>query len=444
MADLSNVPPEVMQILTHDPPYSRGELAILQAYAIRPDANPVMVRAFEHLGVTAPHAPGPPPPSSDFGIPGLDIPDSIGGIGLPTLDFMQPEYPNGGGSTAYAPSEPSSFHQDLPHQGAADINFEKMRTGRESNSHRPTLDWAAPIGEALDSGGGGLFTPGGVSSSGGTVYIPALDGPGGGGSSSSSGVDPYVNAAQPTSSMTALFGESPATSRAPDGTPAGSNTVTQGLGTPGSTTDWKAEALRTAIPESRLFSDPNSAFASLANSQIDRVAANPELIAQQLYADAPLAAANQTEWLQNIKMLSDLGLLSDVPNADIFSGKPESGVTTLEQIEAVNNAFRGGHGSQVDPRALYHQAFSRILNSDAQTFVDPNQGGGVAGDAENQVAVTNGMLGAVTPFVYSGSQEGYIQRLNQAGLQYIGEVATSRTSLSYPEWLKSQGAMDWL
>lgn len=467
MADLSNVPPEVLQILTHDPPYSAGEKAILQSYILRPDANPVVLRAFQNMGVLpgdsarAFHAdlrnkgagdinwdtyvPGQPQMSSDLGIPGLNLPDNLDGLsGLSGLN------PIGSGIEAEKANPRASAYDTVDFPQVLD----RPDPGRQSR-HQITADWAAPFGglRSTDGNFGGLITSGGPPNpaSGGDVYIPAagtptrdfMTGPGGGGSpSSGGGADPYARTAQPASSLTALFGESPATSRTPDGMPAGSNTMTQGAGTPGAT-DWKAERTKAEIDFDPLRIDPTSAFASVADSQLARVAANPEFMADVLYPGAPNLQANQTEWLANVKMLSELGLLSNIPNADIFTGKPEGNVMMLEQVEALKNSM-AGKGSEVDPRAIYQKAFARILNSDASKFLAEDYGQGVAGDAENQIAVTNGMLGAVAPFVYSGSREAYIQRLNMAGMQYLSEVAMSGTSLSYPEWLKAHGADTWM
>ena len=206
-------------------------------------------------------------------------------------------------------------------------------------------------------------------------------------------------------------------------------------------TDWKAQAASLNIP-SDLELDPTSAFAGVRNDMRGSVLANPKLMADYLYPGAPLTAASQAEWLNNIKTLSDFGLLTDVPNADIFNARPSSEITTLKQIEDVKNAMPE-FNSEIDPRWVYQEAFTRILNSDANKFRDPERGG-TEGDPENQVAVTNGMLSVVTPFIYQPQQEAYIAELNRAGMQYISEVAGGKTTMSYPEWLKASGAVNWM
>lgn len=423
----ASVPPEVLQILTKSPPYTPGEKMILQAYVTREGANPEIAFSINHL-LGGQSSPAPAPPSSDFGIPGLDIPDNIAGIGLPTLDFMQ-----GGGSSTYAPSEPSAFHQDLKHQGATDINFDRMNAaspppGNLPGVGTPTADFLTPAANLRD-----WMTP--EFPEGGGSDMPSARGP-------STGESP--------TSLTAMFGAPTGSmSRSPDATPAGSNTMTQGAGnrSPGTVvstdpTDWKSEAAKQQEYD-YLGIDPNSDFYGIRSDQVARVAANPEIMAEYLYPDAPLTQAGQTEWLQNVLMLSKMGLLTDVPNATIFTKGPEGAIGTMEQVEAMKKSMPE-FNAEIDPRSIYREAMTRLLNSDATQFQSEDYGQGTKGDAENQVAVTNGMLAAVKPFIYAPQQEAYVQSLNRAGMQYLSEVAASRTSLSYPEWLKSQGAMDWL
>ncbi len=412
--DLSDVPPEVLEILTHGGPYSPGDAAILRAYAREQGANPIVAQA---IGRAMQNTPPPSTPTIDaprrlptdgsgtLNIPTLDLPNPFAGIGNP-FDALLPD-PTSELPTIDAPRELSpqpSYREGVKAPEPKPFYREGVRTpdpmaGSQIDRDRAISQIDAELGGAAPS-------------------LPDRWG-------STAGPAPIPEDFRPSVEM----GGGPGVSR-----PDGSSRKTDWMGQP------EARAPMEINAPIMSFS-PDSIFASLRDDQISRVAANPSLVASQFYPDAPLTQASQTEWLGDVMMLAELGLLDGSANATVLT-KPGGPNEILEQVEALKNAMPG-RGGTVDPRAIYHEAFSRIINSDAAQFFT-NEHDGVKGDAENQVAVSNGLLAAATPFLHDSSREAFIQRLNSAGMQYLGEVARSGTSLSYPEWLQSQGATDWL
>lgn len=447
MADLSNVPPEVMQILAHDPPYSPGELEILRAYAARPDANPVLVRAFQNpsLGIMTPQSAAPPP--SDFGIPGLDIPDNIMGIGLPTRDFMSPP-------PTLADSS-SAFHQDLRHQGAADINMDTA-----APASPPPTDQVTPTTQAGAVTGGGFGNPLDLLSEDAfRGYGEAMKGfnplgfmepkyPNGGGTSASSGDMPERRDTPSNNPFDVFLGDAPPTTRQ-SGIAGPVSPPTTNLGDPrlstrgapgGQTTgaDWRGlrELEKTLVP-------PDSAFANIPASEIGKlstVMANPQLLAGMLYPDTPMTAAMATPNVTALAQLARYGLLS--PGTKMLDeGQMGSGINQARLVEQTLNSMKGVNGAEVSPRAVYQEAFRRLLNTPVEEM---STGNGDPGDLSNQIAVTNAYLLLAKPFVSQGQQDFFEQKLNRWAEAYAQQYVNGETDVSYPQWLSDHGAQNLL
>lgn len=455
MADLSNVPPEVLQILTHDPPYSEGEKALLQNYILRPDANPVILTAFQKMGVMQGDSAGPfhtdlrypganpsnqigsmpPPPQSDLGIPGLNLPDNLDGLaGLSGLN------PWGSGIEEEKANPRAEDYGTIPFPQVLD----RPDPGRQSRN-QITSDWAGPIGEALNSGGGGLVTPGGVPTSGGTIFIPQHDklgGPGGGGSSSGISGTNTETQGQPSSATASsgLGGVFDATDPALAKVPGfGGSLPSPGLG--GSmTTDWAA---RRDLELSSVPSD--SVFANIPVgewSKFSYLMSNPNLLAGKLYEGTPATAAMATPMVGAIAELARKGLLQSgdqMINAEGFG----SNVSQARMVEDTINAMRGQKGAEVSPRAIYQEAFRRALNTPVEEM---STGDGDPGDLSNQIAITNGYLLLAQPFISEGQQEYFKTKLDRYAQAYAQQVVNGEidVSYSYPQWLSDHGAQNLL
>lgn len=422
MADLSNVPPEVLKILTHDPPYSQGELQVLRAYAARPDANPVLVRAFQNpsLGITPP----PSPPSSDFGIPGLDIPDNIAGIGLPTADFMQ------GLSTPPPTLADSSaaFHQDLRHQGAADINMATAVPASSGVTPFPT-DSVTPTTQAGAITGGGFGLP----------TRDFMDG-------WSNPFDPQPDTTLPERRDVSSGSPLDAFLPTPDPVPgsAGGRRLGQERTAPaGPSTgmNWKSvrDLERTLVP-------PDSAFANIPDAELNKFAmlvANPELLAGKLYEGTPMTAASATPMVGALAQLAKYGLLSP-GNQMVQAGGFGSDLNQARMVEETLNSMKGQMGAEVSPRAIYEEAFRRTLNTDVKDMDATSQVGGEAGDLANQIAVTNSYLLLAQPFISQGQQDFFKSKLDRWAEAYAQQWVNGETDVSYPQWLSDHGAQNLL
>lgn len=474
--DFSGVPPQVLQILTHNPPYTAGETMILRAYAASPGADSVMADAImillgPDLGQAAPGAAMPAPPAATvLAAPGggggggfdgatptpraapgglslsnpftLDALAPLRHLGTPTLDFANPQGPPNAPMpmpprpTLGAVRTPSGAPMPTPPPAAP-----AAPGGGITLSNPFTLDALTPlsqIGRPTRDFMSPQATSAPESAPMPTPPPPRITPPAAPGGGEGSPFDIFKGLGRPTGDFwDGGPGPPPPPTRDRFGGIGRSGGAPLGAAVnPNARADMAARQLPPLIGT---FS-PNSVFAGIADEQIGRVSANPELVAQQFYPDLPTTQAGATQWLSDVMELSKLGLLSNTPNSTIFD-KPRSDIAMLSQVEALQKAMPG-HGGQVDAGAIYREAFQRILNSDASTFSTGT--GGVVGDPENQTAVTNGMLAAVAPFVYEGSRDAYIARLNRAQMQYLGDIATSGTSLSYPEWLRDHGALDWL
>ena len=415
MADLSNVPPEVMQILAHDPPYSPGELEILRAYAARPDANPVLVRAFQNpsLGVIE-------PPRRNNYAPTLDF---MNGIPRPTLDFLMPSptdlssrtLPTSGSGTLRVPvgPEPGITTPALPpddgRSGTGTLNIPEASV--------ESIDVPAPPPDDNRHGTG-------------TLNIPEWN-PFGGGNP----VEAILGGGTPTPSRQAHV-SGPVTPTTNLGDPRLSTRGAPGGQTTGA--DWRGlrELEQTLVP-------PDSAFANIPASDLDKFStlmANPNLLAGMLYPDTPMTAAMATPNVTALAQLARYGLLS--PGTKMLDeGQMGSDINQARLVEQTLNSMKGVNGAEVSPRAIYQEAFRRALNTPVEEM---STGNGDPGDLSNQIAVTNAYLLLAKPFVSQGQQDFFEQKLNRWAEAYAQQYVNGETDVSYPQWLSDHGAQNLL
>ncbi len=426
--DPSRIPPEVLSALTREG-LSQGDRLVLQAYVSDPQSDPrVAAMARQMLGISAPETPTPGGPGLEAQLQAqIDQPMGQALPGVPQREAGAPpetwvqravsgtmSQPSAG---APRPADPSLLDQMMqgPRDiaGAAGFGMEPQRAG-------PAFDYG---GAARQVAEGWLGSP----------PRPASDNaPGPAGAPSAP--------ATPGSSADDIALSNKFAELGGDGGFAGSDMgagLSYGGVAPGSQ-DW----IKQRELDLQLF-DPESAFSGVGSGEaIAMLANNPELVARRLYDGAPGVAAAQAPTIQAMMQLAQLGLLTEGgPNATLNTGNKISNTTQLEQVEALKNQIPE-FGAQVDPRAIWEEALRRSLNTEPNAMSTGEFG--VAGDPQNQIAITNGALIAAKPFLTEESQESLTNLLARMGQEYLDGWSRGEITVSYAKYLDEMGAAQWL
>jgi hypothetical protein len=415
--DPSRIPPEVLSALTREG-LSQGDRLVLQAYVSDPQSDSrVAAMARQMLGISAPEAPSL---ETQFQAQ-IDQPMGRALPGVPQREAGAPPETWAQRAVSGTMSQPSAGAPSLLDQmmqgprdiaGAAGFGMEPQRAG-------PGFDYGGAARQVAEGWLGSPPRPASDNAPGPTGTPSAPVAPG------SSANDVALS-----NKFAELGGEGGFS-----GSEIGAGLSYGGVA-PGSQ-DW----IKQREAELQLF-DPASAFAGTNSAAISSLANNPELASRRLYEGAPGMAAAQAPTVQAMLNLAKLGLLTEGgPEANMMTGQGLSNVTTLEQVEALRNAIPD-KGAQVDPYAIWRTALDRALATDPETMFTGE--GGVAGDPQNQIAVTNGYLVAAKPFLTEESQGALESRLNQMAMEYMDRWSRGEVDVSYPEYLRQMGAEQWL
>lgn len=183
-------------------------------------------------------------------------------------------------------------------------------------------------------------------------------------------------------------------------------------------------------------------FSGLPPANIPFIKEHPDIMANIMsdyYGGGPATAEFMKPYLQSADSLVGMGVLGGGGD-DLTHGEP-SPVLAMQQIEDVARVMQQPGTQFVDPGALYQDIFTRAGNTNMDGM--PGRNGGDMG-IEEQIDVTNTALLQASPFMTNDAAGVLGGKLEQAKRQYLTLLATGKTTMTYPAFLKDIGAGEWI
>ena len=125
---------------------------------------------------------------------------------------------------------------------------------------------------------------------------------------------------------------------------------------------------------------------------------------------------------------------------DLYSG-PSSSDARLASVERFIVDLNEPPAKYVEPSGVYANMYQRVQNTDVN---DMTIGEDDPGYPFNQIAIVNSALITAGPHMTEDGQRSFLGYLMGAENKYMLAVAKGETTMSYPEYLESIGAEDWL
>lgn len=172
---------------------------------------------------------------------------------------------------------------------------------------------------------------------------------------------------------------------------------------------------------------------------IGMLASDPRLMAKEMYGDNQVQATSRQKYIEAAMTLAQMGLIGGNGAAD-FTGGSASDATQLAAVEDLLATY-DQPGMYVNPGKVYNDLYNR---AQVQDFSGLTDGSGDPISIEDQVAMTNQALMAAAPFGNETSAAWLSSRLENAALQYRSMLANGEVTMSYPKYLDSIGARDWV
>lgn len=191
----------------------------------------------------------------------------------------------------------------------------------------------------------------------------------------------------------------------------------------------------------------DSAFSDVGIADMGLYAGDPEMFAQAMAEERGAAVGGGYQrsiepLTRDALFYASQGLLGGARNNQL-NGGPSSNTGRLGMAEQMMDLLQGTRGGQVNPTAMYQKTFDRALATPEAEF-DMGQGG-EPGDYASQINVTNSMLvqsmgSGTTP----ETAEAVKNALERLARQWLSDVSRGETTLTYPQYLQSMGARDYL
>lgn len=145
-------------------------------------------------------------------------------------------------------------------------------------------------------------------------------------------------------------------------------------------------------------------------------------------------------FIQSADSLSAQGVLGRGTGSDLFGG-PISASGNLANVEDVINMISQPQYFEMDPASLYRASFERSQSTDFEGITGQN---GQPLSRDDIIDVTNSALMASAPFMTPEYAAALSGRLQRAAVQYKSLVARGEFNGSYPAYLESIGAGEWV
>lgn len=189
-------------------------------------------------------------------------------------------------------------------------------------------------------------------------------------------------------------------------------------------------------------------LAGMSPAAIDMMSRNPEVFARML-SDQAGGGVNTESFLgpraEAAMQLAGMGMLGHategiggMPGTEgrNLTSAPSSDVEKMLAAQAFMDQFNAPGAQFVDVNKLFQEEFNRAANTNFEGLTDPQ---GRPLGIEGSIEMTNNALMASAPFMSQETQAWISSTLNYAAVQYMTELATGKTDMSYPAYLKSLG-----
>jgi hypothetical protein len=185
------------------------------------------------------------------------------------------------------------------------------------------------------------------------------------------------------------------------------------------------------------------AISGIAPGMIPDLGRDPQVLLRMMMdsqgINGPGAEGIYGPYMQAANALSSVGVLSQQGNS-LFGGGSDP-VTRMTEVEDFLGNFAEPGMQFVNPGVITDEILSRSINTDLANMLDEN-GNPYGPDAE--IEITNAMMLQAAPFLTQEAATYMTSRLEQAALEYKTMLYRGEVSMSYPKYLESIGARDWL